>query len=54
MISYEEYLDELIPVNLNTPMRREDYYKKYIPNFSIKESYDQYVRMEKQDERDRL
>lgn len=45
-MSYQEYLDEIIGVTMNSPMRREDYYKKFMPKFSIKESYDQYVRLE--------
>ena len=53
-MTYQEFLDELIPVNLNNPMRREEYYKKYMHGNNPREAYDQLVRLEKQDERDRL
>ncbi len=48
MIPYQEYLDGFIPITLNEVMRREDYYKKYMPNFNIREEYDQYVRLEEE------
>lgn len=46
MITYQEYLDGLISINLRKSMRREDYYKKYMANTSIRESYDQLRRLD--------
>ncbi len=45
-MTYQEYLDGLIPITTNYSMRREDYYKKYVQHASIRESYEQLVRLE--------
>lgn len=45
MRSYEEFLDEPIPINKNTFMRREDYYKKYV-GCTPRDFYDQLVKIE--------
>lgn len=39
MITYEEFLDELVPVNMNKPMRREDYYKIHMNGVTPKSLY---------------
>ena len=45
MITLQEYKDELIPVNLHTPMKRSDYYKKYMDKgITIESDYSQLVR----------
>jgi|GEM_PF-6892810 len=45
MQTYEEFLDEPIPVNMSNPMRREDYYKRYMANIDPKDFYNQLVKI---------
>ncbi len=43
MITFQEFKDELIPVTINKPERREDYYKKYMDKgITIEDAYEQY------------
>ena len=44
MISYQEFLDEPIPINPNYFMRREDYYKKYV-GCTPKDFYEQLIKI---------
>lgn len=46
MNSFDLFCDELVAVNMIKPMRREDYYKKYISKCDIKDFYDLLVRIE--------
>jgi len=48
MQTYEEFLDEPIPVNMSNPMRREDYYKRYMANIDPKDFYNQLVKIEEE------
>lgn len=45
MITYEEFLDEPIPVNMSNPMRREDYYKRYMKGIDPKDFYNQLIKI---------
>ena len=45
MMTYEEFLDEPIPVNMSNPMRREDYYKNYMKGIDPKGFYNQLVKI---------
>lgn len=48
MRSYEEFLDDLIPITKNESMRREDYYQKYIGT-TPRDFYDQLVKLENEE-----
>jgi hypothetical protein len=42
MITLQEFKDEIIPINLNNPMRREDYYKVHMDEgLTIENTYKQ-------------
>ena len=41
MITLQEFKNELIPVNLHTPVRREEYFKIYCQDSNITEYYNQ-------------
>lgn len=44
-MSLQEYKDELIPVNMNQPMRREDYYRVHMDEgITIENSYNQLLK----------
>jgi hypothetical protein len=43
MITLQEFKDEMVPVTINNPMRREDYYKKHMDKgITIEDAYEQY------------
>ena len=43
MISFQEFKDEVVPVTITNPMRREDYYKKHMDKgITIEDAYEQY------------
>ena len=47
MMTVQEYKDELIPVNMNNPMRREDYYKVHMDKgITVEDSYEQLLKCE--------
>ena len=41
MISYEDWLQELVPINKQYALTREEYYKKFMPSFNPKDFYKQ-------------
>lgn len=45
MITFEQFLDDPIPITKNKFMRRKDYYKKYIPNCDPRDFYNQLVKI---------
>jgi hypothetical protein len=43
LITLQEYKDELIPVTMTKPERREDYYRIYMDKgITIEDAYEQY------------
>lgn len=48
IISYDEWLEELIPISKNHFETRRDYYKIYIPNGDPKYLYDFIVEYKKE------
>jgi hypothetical protein len=42
LITLQEFKEEIIPVNLNNPMPREDYYKRHMDEgITIEDAYQQ-------------
>ena len=41
MIQYSEWLQELVPINKQYALSREEYYKRFMPKFNPKDFYNQ-------------
>jgi len=48
MITYEEFLNEPVPINKQYTLTREEYYKRFIPHGDPRIFYDQLVKIEQE------
>jgi hypothetical protein len=48
-MTFQEFKDELVPVTINKPERREDYYRIYMDKgITIEDEYAQFLKLDKQ------
>jgi len=47
LISYEDWLQEIVPINKQYTLPRVEYYKRFMPSLNPKEAYEQQVKVMK-------